>query len=708
VQYVRQSEAAECGLACLAMAASFHGLMLDLPELRRRFDISKRGATLGSLISQASSLGLGTRPVKLDMEHFAQLKTPCILHWDFNHFVVLEQVGGVNATIIDPAVGKRRLALAEIATHFTGVALELHPTAEFRPRDERMRVNLRALTGRITGLPARLAQIIVVAVALELFALAAPFLSQLVVDEAIATHDSDLVTVIVLGFGLLLLTQVALAIARGWLLMLLGRDVKLQWASNVFSHLLRLPTSYFERRHLGDVVSRFGAVDAIQKTLTGNAIEALVDGVMALAALSLMIAYSVRLAIVVLVAVTLYACIRYAAYGSLRNASAERLILGAREQSHFLETVRAMVPIKLFGRMDERTARWQNLTVEVQNRDLQTARLGILFSSGSQLLAGIENLTVYGLAAHQIITSTGSTASTFTVGMLFAFVSYKALFSQRVTALINYGIDIHMLGLHTERLADIVLTPPETDTALENDLAHLPARIEIKCVSFRYGSNEPWILKELDLVVEPGQNLAVIGPSGCGKTTLIKLMLGLLAPTEGEILYGGVPIQQLGIQNYRRVVGAVMQDDALLSGSIAENVSFFDLHHDQARVEQVCDAVGIHADIGRMPMGYRTLVGDLGSALSGGQKQRIVLARALYKNPTVMVLDEATSHLDILTERRVNDALARLSATRIVIAHRPETIASCERVVQIHQGQAKELVLQRAQAPGQPAVLAAA
>jgi ATP-binding cassette subfamily B protein RaxB len=695
MELVRQSEAAECGIACLAMLASAHGLMLDLPDLRRRFDISGRGATLAALISQASSLGFVTRPVKLDMDHLPELKTPCVLHWDFNHFVVLERVRSGHAVIVDPAVGRRRMPIREVAAHFTGVALELRSSADFRPKDERKRVDIRTLTGRLTGLPARLAQIVLVALALEFFALTAPFFSQLIVDDAIAAHDLDLVVVVAVGFALLLVTQTALSIARGWLLTLLGRDVKLQWASNVFTHLLQLPASFFERRHLGDVVSRFGAVDAIQKTLTGNAIEAIIDGAMAIAALFLMFLYSVRLALVVMVAVLLYALLRWLAYGALRNASAERLILSAREQSHFLETIRAIVPIKLFGRGHERAARWQNLAVEVQNRDLRTARLSMLFTSASQLLTGSENLLVYGLAAQQIISSNSASTEVFTVGMLFAFVSYKTQFSQRVTTLINYAIDIRMLGLQAERLGDIVLSAPETDKVPEHSLDHLPARIEFKGVSFRYGSGEPWIVKSLDLTIEAGQNVAIVGPSGCGKTTVIKLMLGLLAPSDGEILYGGAPIHQLGIHNYRRLVGAVMQEDVLLSGSIAENVSFFDLHHDQRRVEEVCEAVGIHADIAKMPMGYRTLVGDLGSTLSGGQKQRVILARALYKNPKVIVLDEATSHLDVLSERRVVETLNQLRITRIVIAHRPETIAGCEHVIQMPQGQAMVLAAQR-------------
>ncbi len=704
-----QSESSECGLACLVMVANAHRLQLDLSEVRRRFAVSLKGATLQQLITHASQLQFNSRPLRLELDELAQLQLPCILHWDLNHFVVLKRVGRNNITILDPAVGERKLLPAEVSRHFTGVALELTPNADFKPADQRQRVALSAFTGKVLGLKRSLFQIFVVAVVLELFAIASPLLNQLVVDDAIATHDLDLLSVLIIGFALLMVIQTAIGLARSWMVMVLGQSLSLQWTSNVFAHLVRLPVEFLEKRHLGDVVSRFGAVAAIQKTLTTSVIEAVLDGIMGLAALGMMLLYSPKLAAVTVGATAIYGLMRWAAYHPFRQAASERLIVSARENTHFLETLRAITPLKLFGREQERRARWQNLLVEVQNRDVRTAKMNIAFSVGNTFVFGVENLLVFWLGAGLVMKSgvggvSAAMAAPFTIGMLFAYIAYKGQFTGRVSALINYAVEIKMLSLHFERLADIVLAEPEVDNVPPNDLAHLQPSIELRNVSFRYGEGEPWVLKDMNLQLQAGQSVALVGPSGCGKTTLLKVLLGLLHPQEGEVLYGGVPVKHLGIQNYRSVIGTVMQEDVLLAGSIADNISFFDLRSDLQRIHACAALAAVHDDISKMPMGYQTLVGDMGSSLSGGQKQRVLLARALYKNPRVLALDEATSHLDIANERRVTEALATMSLTRIIVAHRPETIAGAERVVGLDRGRALEL--RQPEAPvaiGQPA-----
>jgi ATP-binding cassette subfamily B protein RaxB len=604
-----------------------------------------------------------------------------------NHFVVLKKVARRSVIVLDPSVGERRLSIAQFSRHFTGIALELAPNSDFKAKENAPRLKLSQLTGRIRGLRSSLTCIFVVAVTVEILSLVAPMFNQIIIDDVLTSGDHDLLNVLAVGFGLLLLARTAMSLARSWMVMVLGQTLSLQWKGNVFAHLLRLPVDFFARRHLGDVVSRFGAVDDIQKTLTNATLEAALDGMMVIAAFAMMVIYAPLLAGSTGACVLGYGLLRWAVYRPCRDAAAERLLMSAKEQTHFLETLRAIQPLKLFCREEERRARWQNLMMDVQNRDVRTARLTIGFSTVNIFLFGIENLLVLWLGARMVLMSqTGPTAAPFTVGMLFAYLSYKEQFTRRMSALIDFAVELRMLGVHAERLADIALAAPQKDEVPDSDLQHLSPSLELRNVSFRYAEGEAWLLHHANVIIAAGENVAITGTSGAGKTTVLKILLGLLAPTGGEVLYGGVPLSQLGLNNVRMQLGTVMQDDLLLAGTLAENISFFDVQPDYAYIERCATLAQLHADIVKMPMGYQTMVGDLGTGLSGGQKQRLLLARALYKKPKVLLLDEATSHLDVFNERAVNAALSAMDLTRLIIAHRPDTIAAADRVLQLKDG----------------------
>ena len=674
-----QTEAAECGLASLGMVACFHGHRIDLAGMRRRFTVSLKGATLAYLMQVAGRLHLAPRPLRLELAELPHLRAPCVLHWDLNHFVVLHSADARGAIVHDPAFGVRRLPMEEISKHFTGIALELSPTAEFHPVDDRRHVRLRDLMGPVVGLKRSLAQAFILALALQAIAVVTPFYMQWAIDGAVVSADRDLLTVLGLGFLMLCLVQVALTGLRSWVVLYLSTTLNLQWLASVFTHLLRLPVSWFEKRHLGDVVSRFGAVNTIQRTMTSGFVEALIDGVMAMVTLAMMVVYSAPLTAIAAGTVALYGALRWTFYDPLRRATEEHIVHTAKQQSHFLETVRGVQSIKLFGRQEERRSRWLNLVVDAVNQDLVTQKLGLGFRSANGLAFGVERVAIVWLGALLILDGG------FSVGMLFAFMAYKDQFSARVAGLIDKAIELRMLSLQGDRLADIVLTPPEEESgSMPSD--PIDASLAVSNLSFRYSEMEPFVLLNCSLAVDPGESVAVVGPSGGGKTTLVKLMLGLLQPTDGKILAGGIDIQKLGIDRYRKLVGTVMQDDQLFAGSIGDNISFFDPVPDQSAVEHFAKLAAVHEDIAAMPMSYNTLIGDMGAALSGGQKQRILLARALYKQPRILFLDEATSALDVQKERAVNDAIRSLKLTRIIIAHRPETIASAERVIVLQAG----------------------
>lgn len=692
---ILQTEATECGLACLGMVAGFHGYRTDLATLRRRFQVSLKGSTLAQLIQIANQLELATRPLKLELEDLAQLKLPCILHWDFNHFVVLKEVSAKSVTIHDPAFGVRKLSLDDVSKAFTGVALELWPNPGFKPDVQQQAIKLRSLAGRVTGLARSFGQILLLALALEVFSLVSPFFLQWVIDNVIVSADRDLLTTLAIGFGLLMLMQQAVSAIRSWVIIYLGTTLNVQWRANVFTHLIRLPVQYFEKRHLGDVVSRFGSIDQIQHTLTTSFLEAILDGIMAVATLVLMFVYSPLLGWIAVGAMALYALGRWIWYRPLRTATEEQIIHAAKQQSHFLETVRGVKAIKLFQRQDERRSSWLTLVVDQINADLRTQKLELLYKSLNGVLFGIENILIIWLGARLVMDGN------FSVGVLMAFNSYKGQFDSRVSSLIDKFFELNMLRLQGERLADIVLTEPE---ALQGRLnvasdTQLEPSIEVSNLRFRYSEHEPFVLDGVNFRIAAGESVAVVGPSGCGKSTLINVMLGILPPVEGDVLIGGVSVKQVGIDALRQMVGTVMQDDVLFAGSIADNISFFDPQADQKWVEECARMAAIAPEIAAMPMGYNTLVGDMGTVLSGGQKQRILLARALYKRPSILFLDEATSHLDVAREHEVNAVVKSLNITRVIVAHRPETIATANRVIVLVDGK----VMQDAPVPASPA-----
>lgn len=690
---ILQSEAAECGLASIAMVSSAHGQHLSLAELRQRFPLSLKGAKLNHLIQIAQQLGFSTRALRLDMEDLGKLKLPCVLHWDLNHFVVLANVGRSKVTILDPALGEKRLSLAEVSGHFTGVALELTPAAEFAPRKATPAVSVRQLTGRVTGIWRALVQVLLLSVALQVFVVLAPFFMQWVVDQVLVSADKSLLTVLGLGFGLALLLQIGIGLLRGWAVVYLSSKLGLQWMGNVFAHALRLPLEFFENRHLGDITSRMASVQAIQRTLTTSFVEALIDGLMAVVTFGLMLIYSWKLALVTLLAVALYAGIRLIAYRPLRDGTEKQLVAAAKQQTHLLESLRGMQSVKVAGAESLRRSTYDNLLVDTVNQDVRIAQMGLGFNSASQLVFGIERIAVIWIGALLAL------SNVFSVGMLIAFLAYKDQFAQRMGGLIDKGIEFRMLRLHGERLADIVLTPPEDADLRPEVPAPEHACIEVESLGFRYADGEPWVLKGCSFKIEAGEAVAVVGASGCGKTTLVKLLLGLLKPSEGSIRIGGLDLHKAGPANIRKIVGAVMQDDQLFGGSVADNISFFDPQADHARVEQAARMAAVHDDISAMPMGYHSLIGDMGSSLSGGQKQRVILARALYRSPRLLFLDEATSHLDVANEQLVNAAVKQLEVTKVIVAHRPETIASADRVLVMHGGKiVQDLRPERAQA----------
>ncbi len=695
---ILQTEITECGVACLAMVSSYFGMRTDLSTLRSRLGTSQDGVNLNQLIAQASRIGLSARAVKAELGSLKHLKTPCILHWDLKHFVVLKKAGSRKIVIHDPAIGVIKMSYAEASEHFTGFAVEFEPNQNFIVRDERNIPTLKSIIGRTDGLYSALAHILVLALLLQIVALISPATMQWMIDNAFNSADKRLIVTVVAGMALLMLINLTVGIIRTWMVTHLTINIGFQWSSRVMTHMLHLPVDFFERRHMGDIMSRFGSVSAIQKTVTTGVIESILDGLLSVATLIMIWLYSPKLALTAIAALVALTLLRLLSFEAIKRNARESLAADARVSSNFMESIRGIRPIKLAVRADYRRAAWQNLSIEAINIKVRGQWLGIALGTTASLISGSQRILAIYLAASLI------NQGQFTVGMLFAYLSYQDQFMSGAGRLVQYFFEVRMLRLHFERLADIVLTEPEGlthSTADESDdsdnnssspmaqgsgMSAGPASVQFINVSFKYSDFARNVLNDVSFSSAGSKCTVITGKTGIGKTTIAKMILGIYKPATGQILINGKRIEEIQINELREKIACVLQGDALFAGSIRDNIAFFDTNIDQEWVEECAKIACVHEDIEQMMMGYHMPVGDMGSALSAGQKQRVLIARALYRKPRILILDESTSDLDIATEEQLNVNLSKLDMHRIYIAHRPQTIKFGDQVVHIEGG----------------------
>jgi ATP-binding cassette, subfamily B, bacterial CvaB/MchF/RaxB len=678
---IQQAEAAECGLACLAMIARYHGHEIDIGTLRSQHPQSLHGATLRTLMDIANDLQLAPRALRFELSSIHALQTPCLLHWNMSHFVVLKGIRGKRAVIHDPARGKLSCTLEELGNAASGVALELMPVQDFTAMHSRSRLRFSDLWSNIHGLPLSLAIIIGLSLLLQFIALASPLYLQFVVDEVITRHAGDLLRALATGFALLLLLEVATQTLRQLVVLSFSSILNLQLATNLLNHLLQLPLEYFQLRHLGDIVSRCGSIGAIRQLFTEGVASLFVDGLLSLVTLLAMFAYNAKLTLFAMGACALYLVSRTLLYPASRRKMADSISADARTQSSLMESIRGITTIKLHQKENQRLEQWQSRLIATMTAEIGVRKLGIAQDAINTTVFGLTHLVLIYIAAHSVM------AGAMSIGMLYAFMSYTQRFIKGTESLIDQFIEFRMLGVHLERLADIVLAPVERGSCSKLGAGKVPhasdssGRLEIEAVSFTYSGCQQPVFSNVSFTVASGEIIALTGTSGCGKSTLLHCLAGLLKPTHGHVRWNGRSI--FAAQDYRSSIACVMQDDQLLSGSIADNICFFDPEPDREKIALCASAACIHEDILRLPMQYNTLIGDMGSSLSGGQKQRICIARALYRQPSILLMDEATSHLDPDCERQVSNNISQLPITRIIVAHRRETIATATRIIDL-------------------------
>lgn len=690
MQVIFQSENSECGLACLAMVASNFGLITDISSLRARYPVSLKGLNLQGITKVANELKLETRTLRCEVEELHDLKLPAILHWNMKHFVVLAKCKKDKYIIHDPAYGRITVSKDEMNKSFTGIATEAWPGPSFEKQDQRNKLNFRKVIPPIPGLKSALFSIFIYALGVELIILLLPIIQQVIIDDALVTADIDLLTLLIIATAVFLLGSTTASVIRRFIQRNLSSSLSMIVPSHVFRHLGSLPVSWFEKRSAADIVSRVESANTIHQTITTSVITAGLDGLVAILTFIAMCLYSFNLALIVLLSSGIYAAVRLSWYNSYRMKSYEMLTQKANLQGHMWETMRGMATIKLVNGFVNRENQYSSNLSKYVSLKMDITTADALFAFVHDLILLVERVGILYLGALAVL------SADFTVGMLVAFLSFRDNFSRKTAKLIDIGIEFRMLGIHLDRLSDILLTDPEYKTELPflGD-REVSGEIEIRNISYRYGKNELDVLKNCSLQVAAGEIVAIIGPSGTGKSTLFKLLIGEFTPDNGDILIDGVSISSIGHERLRELVAAVRQDDLLFKGTISENIALMQETTDHQKVIDVSKIANIYDEIQKMPMGFNTLIGTMGTGLSGGQMQRIMLARALYREPNILVLDEATSSLDIENEKHISLALRGLGITQIIIAHRPETIAKADRVIDIRsisQGQSENII----------------
>ncbi|KZX58037.1 hypothetical protein A3709_20715 [Halioglobus sp. HI00S01] len=670
---ILQSEVAECGLAALAMVAGHYGLKLELHQWRSRVGASAHGMSIHDIREAADAHGMQARVLRVEIGSLEDIQLPAILHWEMKHFVVLDKIVRGKLHIIDPGYGTRVMTYDEVSDHYTGLLLELMPGNDFQKVDARAAMRIRDLWGHLVGWKSALGKVLLMSLFIQLSALAVPYFMQIGLDHVVVSDDGNLLLSLGLAFAGLAALNALVSLIRARVIVEAAALLDFQMASNLFTHLLKLPLPYFQSRQMGDLISRFGSLRSIRERMTTSLIEAMVDGAFSVIVLVAMIAYSPALSLAVIVPLVLLVGLRVFLYGSYKRRSEEQIVNSAKEQTHLIESIRGIQTIKLYAIGSERRSVWRNYYGKAVNSGVRLGFLDGWMVSGESLLSGLSHVLVvfFGLTA----VLDGS----ITVGVLVAFLAYAVSFRSRIITLVENLFTFKLISVDLQRVGDIVQTRAEP--ASDEQIAVTDGEITLHELGFQHTPTSPFLFRGVNLTIRPGESVAFAGPSGCGKSTMVKILAGLYEATEGDVLIDGVTIRPGNTHSLRRQVATVMQDDQLFNGSILENITLSDMKPDEDRAIECAKLASIWPEIEAMPMGMETILGEGGGMISGGQQQRILLARAFYRQAKIIILDEATSHLDVHNEMHVNQSIRDMNMTRIVVAHRMETIASCDRLV---------------------------
>ncbi|EQB7292928.1 peptidase domain-containing ABC transporter (plasmid) [Escherichia albertii] len=670
----------DCALACIKMLASYYKKEHLLNCLSQQAHNKKTFWSVNDILSALRTLGMNPRPVRLELDEINSLSIPSVLHWNMNHFVLLVGKKKNKLIIHDPEKGIRHLSLKELSSSFTGVAVEVYNDKIISEKKTSIKDNkvMHYFFMAISLGRKNFIYLFILILLSEIISITLPQITQLVLDNVIINSDYQLLLTAVTFYLFLHVINTGILATRDWLIIWLNANINAQWGINFYNRLVLLKRNYFSSRSTGDILSRFSSLEYIRNVIISKTTTSLLDFFMAIGSLIIMLTYSLNLTFIVIFSTGIYFLLKILYFGSVKHFNLGTIRIKAQQQSSLIEAVKYNQTIKLYFDEYMSAGKYVGELIEGVNVKTQIDILNIIFSASNRILTALKNICILYFGGVFVI------KTSFTIGMLVAFITYSEQFSRRVTSLIDFFVQIGITRLHVSRVSDISDADYETISADMPKRISSPLQVEFNNVSVKHPDKQINILNRINFKIMPGETVILKGISGCGKTTLLNAILGLI-----DVSSGHISITENGMKksciDARKMTGAVLQGDSLLNGTVIYNITFNDSSPSRDVID-LTKMIGVHDVIKSLPMGYHTQISDSDHILSAGQKQKILLARAMYRKPQLLILDEATSNLDIDSEYQISQAILSLNCTKIIVSHKEKSFFMADKVITIKNG----------------------